>query len=228
MLIGRIAHLYPPEGPWREAEAIIDEAKERAERRIEELTRAIELDEALQAIAARPSSAEPVANAEQASPQPSNPGKSAGEGGSLTSLEETDRRPSPSTTIPVKRFVKAAKAVDKLAGLVKEVGDPSLKSIPPWKLAALISHLSRGGNRRALPIDDPLAPTLLRMGLARRSGGEVIIQRQITSLIEQVIRRGGSEAVELMEAVSRSTCPKCLAILDVGGVCPLCGGRWRE
>jgi len=240
MLVGRIAHLYPPEKPWKDAEKIIDEAKERAERRIEELTKTVEADELLQVAAAQTSNAATVS----AASQPSDVRKRVEGRDSATGCEERVREPSkpspdvaattkkspvkkPMTIASTKRFARVTIAVGKLAEIIKEVGDQGVESTPPDKLAILVSHISRRCDRDTLPLSDPIASTLLRMGLAKRSGNEVILQRQITSLEKRMIRRGGPEIIDLLDMVRRSTCPNCLTILDLNRFCPSCGRRWE-
>ena len=227
MLIGEVAHLYPPEAPWREAEEIIERVRERAERRIEELTKAEEADELLQAAVAQASSATATPS------QASDNSVEQVEGQSPTKREERamkGSKPSPAMKPKkiTKMFTKATVAICKVADIIKEVGARDIEPALPEKLAILISHISRGGVHDTLPLSDPIAPTLLRMGLAKRLGSEVVINDQLLSLREKVIQRAGSKIMDLLDTVRRSTCPDCLAVLNPDKTCPLCGGRWRS
>ncbi|RLG01240.1 MAG: hypothetical protein DRN49_01715 [Thaumarchaeota archaeon] len=226
MLIGRMAHLYPPEEPWKEAEKIIDEARKRAERRIEELSKTAEADEILQVAVAQTSNAATTSP----TPHPSGSGKQVEEQGSMVEHGERAHKPSPTiikSTTFAKKITRVTITIGKIAEIIKEVGHQDIESIALDKLAILISHIPRRDTGDTLPLDDPIASTLLDTGLAKRSGNRVIIQPQIISLKERLIRRAGPKIVDLMDTVRRSTCPKCLTILNQDKTCPSCKRRWE-
>jgi len=223
MLIGRVAHLYPPEAPWKEAEKIIDEARERAERRIEELTKTTEADELLQAVVTETSN-----TATTSTSQPSSETKQVEEHGSETSEQSSSTTSSTEKTVmiaPSRRFIKVAKAIGELADIITNIVKWNNESIPPDKLAILIAHIPL--NREKLDPSDPTAQALLRMGLAKRMGEEVVPNRQIISLRDQIIRKGGSKIMSLLNKVRRATCPACLMILNSDKTCPSCKRRWK-
>lgn len=231
MLIGRMARLYPPEAVWRRAEKMIDGAKERAERRIEELTKTVEAQELLQVEAAQTSAAEsaPTRSSEErrrVTQEEALAKQEEVDVGCASSMNdgERDRKSAQDAAIYAKKVAKAAKAIDRLTEILAVVGGLGVASISRRRLAALISHLTYV--EKALSIDSPLASLLLRVSLAKRSGGEIVLSPRLAALRDQVIKRGGPEAVGLMDLIRRSTCPSCLDILDPGGVCPSCGRRW--
>ena len=230
MLVGRVAHLYPPEAPWREAEEAIEMVRMRSERRIEELTRAEGEGGLLQVAVAQAS------GATAASPRaPENIGERVKRQGRARRGERAVRGSKPSPARGPKKirpkkitkmFTRAAVAICRVAGVIKMAGARGLESLPPEKLAILISHISGRGANGTLPLSDPIAQTLLRMGLAERLGDEVAINSRLISLREEVIRRAGSRIMDLLDAVRRATCPGCLAVLNPDRTCPTCGRRW--